>query len=65
MSLSTSFRRQVASALAKILHPGVLKPLVIINVFNLLQILSGTYVIVFYGVDLVRDIGTSSIELIY
>lgn len=37
-------------------HPSVLKPLVLINLFNILQILSGTYLIVFYAVDIIIDI---------
>jgi hypothetical protein len=37
-------------------HPSVLKPLVLINVFNILQIFSGTYLIVFYAVDIILDI---------
>lgn len=37
-------------------HPSVLKPLVLINVFNILQIGSGTYLIVFYAVDIIMDI---------
>lgn len=37
-------------------QPSVLKPLVLINVFNILQILSGTYLIVFYAVDIIMDI---------
>lgn len=41
---------------ATLLHPGVIKPLVIINVFNVLQILSGTYLIVFYAVDILQNI---------
>ncbi|XP_043268762.1 facilitated trehalose transporter Tret1-2 homolog [Venturia canescens] len=62
LSMSTSFRQTLSSAFDKVVQPGVLKPLVIINIFNLLQILSGTYVIVFYGVDLVRDIGGGDID---
>ena len=34
----------------------VLKPLVLINVFNILQVMSGTYQIVFYAVDVITDI---------
>ncbi|CAO1372341.1 unnamed protein product [Diamesa serratosioi] len=34
----------------------VLKPLVLINVFNVLQVMSGTYQIVFYAVDVITDI---------
>lgn len=37
-------------------QPSVLKPLILINVFNILQILSGTYLIVFYAVDIITEI---------
>ncbi|XP_055676812.1 facilitated trehalose transporter Tret1-2 homolog isoform X1 [Lutzomyia longipalpis] len=36
---------------------SVLKPLVIINAFNLFQIFSGVYLVVFYAVDIIRDFG--------
>lgn len=35
----------------------VLKPLLLINAFNILQILSGSYVVIFYAVDIVKDSG--------
>lgn len=48
---------------AALLQPEVVKPLIIINVFNILQILSGTYLIVFYAVDLLKNIhGTENID---
>ncbi|KAJ8731470.1 hypothetical protein PYW07_004634 [Mythimna separata] len=37
----------------------VLKPLLLINAFNILQILSGSYVVIFYAVDIVKDSGGS------
>lgn len=37
-------------------QPSVLKPLILINVFNILQILSGTYLMVFYAVDIITEI---------
>lgn len=37
-------------------QPSVLKPLILINAFNVLQILSGTYLIVFYAVDIITEI---------
>lgn len=40
-------------------RPPVLKPLLLINAFNLLQILSGSYVVIFYAVDIVKDSGGS------
>ncbi|XP_014484649.1 PREDICTED: facilitated trehalose transporter Tret1-2 homolog [Dinoponera quadriceps] len=57
-----SLRQRVSSVMSVIRDPGVLKPLIIINVFNLLQLCSGTYVIVFYAVNLVQDIGGDSIN---
>lgn len=38
------------------MQPSVLKPLILINAFNVLQILSGTYLIVFYAVDIITEI---------
>lgn len=46
-----------SSLKTNIFHSEIIKPLVIINLFFLLQVLSGTYLIVFYGVDIIRDIG--------
>ncbi|XP_050666151.1 facilitated trehalose transporter Tret1-like [Leptidea sinapis] len=40
-----------------VLRPPVLKPLLLINAFNMLQIISGTYVVIFYAVDIVEDSG--------
>lgn len=37
-------------------QPSVLKPMILINAFNMLQILSGTYLIVFYAVDIITEI---------
>ncbi|XP_050350830.1 facilitated trehalose transporter Tret1-like isoform X1 [Nymphalis io] len=45
--------------LATVLRPPVLKPLLLINAFNMLQILSGSYVVIFYAVDIVKDAGGS------
>ncbi|XP_047354532.1 facilitated trehalose transporter Tret1-2 homolog [Vespa velutina] len=61
-SLGTSFGQRVSSTLSIIVSPNVLKPLSIINIFNALQLSSGTYVIVFYAVDLVGDIGGKSVD---
>ncbi|KAH0567402.1 hypothetical protein KQX54_009540, partial [Cotesia glomerata] len=61
-SVSTSFRERLSETKAKIVHPGVLKPLIIINVFLVLQAFSGTYIIVYYGVDLIQDIGKGSVD---
>lgn len=38
------------------MQPSILKPIILINAFNMLQILSGTYLIVFYAVDIITDI---------
>lgn len=59
MDVNMSLAEQASAAISTILDPSVLKPLTIINVFNLLQLISGTYVIVFYAVDLIADIGKS------
>lgn len=40
----------------------LIKPLVIINGFHILQILSGTYLVVFYAVDIISDMGGSDIN---
>ncbi|KAF7391381.1 hypothetical protein HZH66_009861 [Vespula vulgaris] len=61
-SLATSFGRRVSSTWSTIVSPNVLKPLSIINIFNALQLSSGTYVIVFYAVDLVRDVGGKNVD---
>ncbi|XP_055708787.1 facilitated trehalose transporter Tret1-2 homolog isoform X2 [Phlebotomus papatasi] len=36
---------------------SVLKPLVIINAFNMLQVFSGVYLVIFYAVDIIREFG--------
>uniref|UniRef100_A0A182QYL2 Major facilitator superfamily (MFS) profile domain-containing protein n=1 Tax=Anopheles farauti TaxID=69004 RepID=A0A182QYL2_9DIPT len=43
---------------------AIVKPLVIINAFHVLQILSGTYLVVFYAVDIISDLGGSDINSI-
>lgn len=35
--------------------PEVLKPITIVNVFNLVQIVSGTYLVIFYAVNLISE----------
>lgn len=37
----------------------VLKPLILVGVFQMLLLLTGTYLIVFYAVDILSDLGTS------
>lgn len=61
-SANTSFKEKVSSAMSTIRDPGVLKPLIIINVFNALQLCSGTYIIVFYAVDMIKDMGDGNID---
>ncbi|CAK9832942.1 Facilitated trehalose transporter Tret1 [Anthophora retusa] len=57
-----SWLEQISSAVSIIFDPSVFKPLTIINIFNTLQLISGTYVIVFYAVYLVEDIGGDSMN---
>lgn len=45
-----------------LLKPEVLKPFIIMNMFNLLQILSGTYLVVFYAVDILAQIKSLSLD---
>ncbi|XP_026327179.1 facilitated trehalose transporter Tret1-like isoform X2 [Hyposmocoma kahamanoa] len=45
--------------LATVFRLPVLKPLMLINAFNMLQILSGSYVVIFYAVDIVKKTGGS------
>lgn len=52
-----SVTKQISSTICTILDPSIFKPLVIINVFTILQQISGTYVVVSYAVDLITDIG--------
>lgn len=44
-----------ASAWNSICKPQILKPIIIVNVFNLLQIVCGTYLVIFYAVNLISD----------
>ncbi|CAH0751373.1 unnamed protein product [Diatraea saccharalis] len=44
---------------ATVRRAPVMKPLLLINAFNILQILSGSYVVIFYAVDIVKDAGGS------
>jgi MFS family permease len=40
--------------------PRIVKPIIIVNVFNLLQIVCGTYLVIFYAVNLISDTQTDS-----
>lgn len=64
-SVNTSFKKKISSTISTIRDPGVLKPLIIINVFNALQLSSGTYIIVFYAVDMVKDISEKEFQCHY
>ncbi|KAI5644336.1 sugar transporter domain-containing protein [Phthorimaea operculella] len=44
---------------ATIFARPVLKPLLLINAFNMLQIVSGSYVVIFYAVNIVQNTGGS------
>lgn len=39
-----------------------LKPLLIINTFNLFQILAGTYFIIFYAVDIIKEVAGKDLD---
>nr|XP_003705316.1 PREDICTED: facilitated trehalose transporter Tret1-2 homolog [Megachile rotundata]XP_012145256.1 PREDICTED: facilitated trehalose transporter Tret1-2 homolog [Megachile rotundata]XP_012145257.1 PREDICTED: facilitated trehalose transporter Tret1-2 homolog [Megachile rotundata]XP_012145258.1 PREDICTED: facilitated trehalose transporter Tret1-2 homolog [Megachile rotundata]XP_012145259.1 PREDICTED: facilitated trehalose transporter Tret1-2 homolog [Megachile rotundata] len=54
---NVSLLQQVSAAVSTILDPSVLKPLTIINIFNILQLISGTYVVVFYAVNFIEAVG--------
>lgn len=60
--VNTSFKKKIFSAISTIRDPGVWKPLIIINIFNMLQLSSGTYIIVFYAVDMIKDLGEKEFQ---
>ncbi|EFN87595.1 Sugar transporter ERD6-like 6 [Harpegnathos saltator] len=60
--VDVSLRQRISSMMSVVRDPGVLKPLIIINVFNILQLCSGTYIIVFYAVNLVQDMDGGSVD---
>lgn len=47
--------------LSMLFQPKFLKPFVIVNIFNFLQILAGTYLIIFYAVDILSHIKGASV----
>lgn len=61
-TVNTSFKNKLSSAMSTIRDPGVLKPLIIINVFNAFQVTSGTYIVIFYAVDMIKDIGEKKFQ---
>ncbi|KAG4069034.1 hypothetical protein HA402_008345 [Bradysia odoriphaga] len=54
-SLTTTANESILRACTK---SSVLKPLIIVNLFHTMMILSGTYLIVFYAVDIISEFGT-------
>lgn len=44
---------------------SVLKPMIIINSFHILLVLSGTYLVVFYAVDIVSEFGGQEIDTMH
>lgn len=62
ISSDLSFCERITTAITTLADPGVFKPLMIINIFNVLQLISGTYIVVFYAVDIVHDIGGDNIN---
>lgn len=54
-NVNSSTNESILKACSK---SSVLKPLLIINIFHIMMILSGTYLIVFYAVDIISEFGT-------
>ncbi|XP_049823251.1 facilitated trehalose transporter Tret1-like isoform X2 [Aethina tumida] len=50
------------TAMQSFFNAEVFKPYLIINIFNILQVLSGTYLIVFYAVDILSHIKGNSLN---
>ncbi|KAL0116793.1 hypothetical protein PUN28_010010 [Cardiocondyla obscurior] len=61
-SVNNSLIKKISSAISTVRDPGVLKPLIIINVFNALQLSCGTYIVVFYAVNMIKDMGESNVD---
>lgn len=55
-------KKEKVSTLKIFVEPEIIKPFIIINVFNILQVLSGTYLIVFYAVDIIDHISNRQID---
>lgn len=62
---NTSLFEKKSSVISTLLDPSVFKPLTIINIFNFLQLLSGTFIMVFYAVNLVTNIGKRNLHIKY
>ncbi|XP_017878764.1 facilitated trehalose transporter Tret1-2 homolog isoform X2 [Ceratina calcarata] len=61
-AINLSFCERITSAITTLGDPSVFKPLMIINIFNVFQLMSGTYIVVFYAVDIVHDTCGDSIN---
>lgn len=61
-STLTSKRETIIDVLR---HRSVLKPMIIINAFHILLVLSGTYLVVFYAVDIVSEFGGEEIDTMH
>lgn len=46
-------------------QPSVIKPMIIINGYHILLVLSGTYLVVFYAVDIVSEFGGEGIDTMH
>lgn len=55
-------KREKVSPFKIFFEPEIIKPFIIINVFNILQVLSGTYLIVFYAVDIIDHISNGDVD---
>lgn len=59
---SKSSSKNLKTSLGVLFRPEVMIPFVIINIFNILQIFSGTYIIVFYAVDILSHINNENLD---
>ncbi|XP_076748724.1 facilitated trehalose transporter Tret1-2 homolog [Xylocopa sonorina] len=61
-STNTSWLKKISSAISTLLDPSVFKPLTIINIFNALHLIGGTFVTIFYAVNIITEITGDSIN---
>ncbi|CAL7950226.1 unnamed protein product [Xylocopa violacea] len=61
-SKNTPRLKKMSSAMSALLKPSVFKPLAIINIFNFLLLIGGTFIIIFYAVELFDDIGGDGVN---
>lgn len=59
LELKAEARPPNESIFVELLKPSTLKPLILINFVNLFGVLSGTYLVVFYAVDIINSFGLS------